>query len=118
MVTWQAESMLQALTQAKAARATPLPSPPQMDDLHEWLYSVRLRSLARDGALAIAPSPPPTPSRNPSSSSSTASAATSADAAGDGSVEAVSAADYARVCSAIAQLEESEGVTVREVARR
>ena len=100
-----AEDKLSALWTARAARSTPLPGPPDMAALHEWLLSVRLRALARDGATPMTVPVPLPPSRSASSGSSASAAAAS-------SVEAVGGVDFTRVCEAIAQLEAAEGVRV------
>ena len=57
----RAEEMLAALKAERAERGAPPRAPLDVARLHEWLHSVRLRSLARDVA-ASSPPPPPDPS--------------------------------------------------------
>lgn len=79
----RAEEMLAALKAERAERGAPPRAPLDVARLHEWLHSVRLRSLARDVA-ASSPPPPPDPSLGgapPPAVSRTASAASAASAA-------------------------------------
>ena len=72
--------------------------------LHEWLYSVRVRCLARDGAASVGVPAPLPPSRNASASSTSTSTASS--------LEGMSAGELSRVADAISSLEAAENVSV------